>query len=165
MLYLHQKQTCMNTLIATLSTTDSDFTGSYMLSAEGLSMVAATSESTTMFVGVADNEVFFNSINTKESSELLLRAVNNRTRERNYFRLYCSLLEGNISDEEFDKEIEENENLYVIDANKTPTVSQLETAAALAPKILNVDSQDDFFDIFSFSELKTAKMLSDGREE
>lgn len=53
-------------------------------------------------------------MNTAESIESLTRAVNNRTRERNYFRLYSEMLDGTISDEEFDRQIEDHEDLYVV---------------------------------------------------
>ena len=38
-----------------------------------------------------------------EMQELLTRAVNNRTRQRNFFRLQNSMLEGQITEEEFYK--------------------------------------------------------------
>ena len=44
--------------------------------------------------------------------DLMTRAVNNRTRQRNYFQLQSSMLEGLISEDEFYKRIEENEDDY-----------------------------------------------------
>ena len=38
----------------------------------------------------------------KHAIDMLVQAFNNRTRQRNYFRLYCDLLDGQLSDEDFD---------------------------------------------------------------
>lgn len=46
--------------------------------------------------------------------KLLMRALNNRTRERNYANICLMLAEGQISEEEFEREISTNENRYVV---------------------------------------------------
>lgn len=71
-------------------------------------------------------------------SELLMRAVNNRTRERNYFRLYSSLLQGYISEEQFDKEIETKEDDYVISENMDADLTDINMALCLSEKIKDV---------------------------
>lgn len=130
----------------------------YYLKTDGVAMIAASNETFTSFVGVANNEDFNRSFN-EEPIDLLIQAVNNRTRERNYFRLLTKYLEQEICDEEFEKEIEENENLYVVDTSINPTDSQLRNAANLSKRIIGIDSPDDFMSLFSFSEYGTVKLL------
>ena len=98
------------------------------------------------------------------SLDLLRTAVNNRTRERNYFRLLSQYLSEEISADDFDREIEENEDLYVLNCSRRPSRAQFEMACFLSNGLLGVDSPDDFFSLFSFSEEKTFKLLNDGKE-
>lgn len=127
-------------------------------------IVAASGEVRTSFVGVSPNNEFFHRFNDTPIS-LLTIAVNNRTRERNYFRLYSQYLNQEISEEEFEHEIERNENLYVLDCSKNPTRNEFETAYLLAKDIIGVENTDDFLSLFSFSEDQTHKLLADGNEE
>ncbi|MDF9829345.1 hypothetical protein [Parabacteroides sp. PF5-6] len=87
----------------------------------------------------------------KEALNMLITAVNNRTIERNYFKLYCDLLDGIISEGDFGKEIEENESEYVIDESEEPSVEKLKLAIALSDKLKNVDSVTDLSALFSFN--------------
>ena len=50
------------------------------------------------FAGVTNKANFFNISTADRLKELMTRAVNNRTRERNYFKLYCEMLDGNITE-------------------------------------------------------------------
>ena len=63
--------------------------------------------------------------------DIMAVAINNRTRERNYFKLYSSLLENKISDEEFDRLIDENPDMYVQESYRD--FSPLEIAVARSP--------------------------------
>ena len=91
--------------------------------------------------------------------QLLLRAVNNRTIERNYFKLYSELLEGTITDDEFEKEIEENEDNYVISNDVTPLKQDVAYALKLSKKILDVKTTEDISSLFSFNSLKLDKLI------
>ncbi len=92
-------------------------------------------------------------------SELLIRAVNNRTRERNYFKKLVELFQDEISEEEFDKEIEENENEYVITTDEIPTHEDLVLACEIARRIKDVNDYDDLSALFSFNQESMIKEL------
>lgn len=115
----------------------------------------------TAFAGVADNNVINNICFVDRMSELLIRAVNNRTRERNYFRLYNQLLENEISEQEFDKEIEDHEDDYVVSNNEEADLSDIKTALFLSQQLKDVKDVDDMSDIFSFSNRSMIKSLEE----
>lgn len=132
--------------------------------------------STVMIVGVHDHSVksgFFmgsyhgdsfssviESLLPSKAIKFLVRAVNNRTIERNYFRLYSQLLEGTISEATFDKEIEKNEKDYVIETNFTPELEDVKVALQLASKIKDMNSSSDLSMLFSFDPDETDRLLS-----
>ena len=84
--------------------------------------------------------------------ELLIRAVNNRTRERNYFKRYCEMLDGCITKGQFDKEIEQNESKYIVSQDQDASSEDIKIALELSPSLLDMPSVDDLADLFSFSE-------------
>lgn len=129
----------------------------------GTQMIAISDPNKTSFVGVSSNNEFFERFNQLPIT-LLTEAVNNRTRERNYFRLLSRLLSQEISENDFEKEIEENENLYVLASTIEPSRTQVALAYELSKDILSVDTPDDFLSLFSFSEEKTYKLLNDGKQ-
>lgn len=115
-----------------------------------------------LFAAVADEESFRATYNYfTKSLSLLAEAVNNRTRERNYFKKYTELLLGEISEEEFDQEIENNESLYVVQPHIDATLSDISLAALLVENadIMDIDSIDDIADIFSFKYQSVAREL------
>ena len=112
----------------------------------------------TGFVGISSNFDFLSM-----PVDLLRTAVNNRTRERNYFRLLSQYLSEELSADDFDKEIEQNEDKYVLCCDCEPTRAQFMMACYLSKGLLDVDSSDDFLSLFSFSEEKTFKLLTDGK--
>ena len=101
-----------------------------------------------------------------EMVELFTRAVNNRTRQRNYFRLQNELLEGLISEDDFYKEIEEKEDEYVVEEKETPSPKRLCHAMILSQGIKDVQNSEDLSTLFSFSSEATdselKKIVSDG---
>ena len=103
---------------------------------------------------------FFNSFVPQKTIELLFQAVNNRTVERNYFRLYSQLLEGTITEDFFDQEIANNEDDYVIVTDKRPSFEDLRTALLLATKIKDINNSTDLSTAFSFSPDETDKLLT-----
>ena len=127
----------------------------------GTQVLAVQDAAQTRFVGVSANHDFYNPLN-ETPINLLKTAVNNRTRERNYFRLLTQFLNGDISEAEFEKEIEDNEDRYVLDCSHEPSLSQFEMACFLSSGILDVESADDFLSLFSFSEEKSFKLLNNG---
>lgn len=91
--------------------------------------------------------------------DLMTRAVNNRTRQRNYFQLQSSMLEGLISEDEFYKRIEENEDDYVIEEIEQPSLERVYDALFLSQSIKDVDNSEDFATLFSFDSISTDKEL------
>ncbi len=87
----------------------------------------------------------------QETIEMLTTAVNNRTIERNYFKLYCELLDGSLSDEEFDALINQNEEDYIVSENIEPEPSQVSLALKLSKRIKDVKSINDLASLFSFN--------------
>ena len=70
-----------------------------IIDSDSVKLFAVKSGNVTAFAGVADNKAVSIITSMDRMSQLLLRAVNNRTRERNYFRLYSQLLDKEISDD------------------------------------------------------------------
>jgi hypothetical protein len=122
-------------------------------------VVSVSNERVTTFAGVVRNEVFFVDGINDNIKELLVTAVNNRTRERNYFKKYVELLEGTISDDEFDKAIEDNEDDYVIPEDKEPTLEDVQCVLEMAPELKDVDSVEDLASLFSFKPNSMQKCL------
>ena len=84
--------------------------------------------------------------------ELAVNAINNRTRERNFFRLGEQLALGEISEEEYDRTLDQQEDEYVIKCNIKPSEMDMKVAAHLAPKVMDVENIDDLAVLFSFDE-------------
>lgn len=91
--------------------------------------------------------------------DLMTRAVNNRTRQRNYFQLQSSMLEGLISEDEFYKRIEENEDDYVVEEMEQPSLERVYDALFLCQNIKDVNNSEDFATLFSFDSILIDKEL------
>lgn len=133
---------------------------SIIFSVDGMKGSMVTDGNITVFAGVAENRVFNIEHPVDRRVKLLTRAVNNRTRERNYFRKYCELLEGQISDEEFDREISEHEDEYVVSQDEATDIKDWETAILLAPQLKDTDYVDDVAALFSLSHQSYQKLLT-----
>ena len=117
-----------------------------------------------VFAGVSEGNAIIDrmmGIDYAELSELMTKAVNNRTRQRNYFRLYSQMLEGEISEDQFYKLIEENEDDFVVEEEEIPTKERLMHALRLSKGIKNVDSSEDLSNLFSFDSIETDKQLAE----
>jgi hypothetical protein len=128
---------------------------------DGSSVVAVQEDNRDRIAiaGTVNKAMFFNISTADRLKELMTRAINNRTRERNYFKLYCDMLDGSITEEEFDKEIEENEDRYVIKQNQDASVEDMEVALEVSPLLMDVKSPDDMAEVFSFSEKSMQKCI------
>ena len=103
-----------------------------------------------IFSGVAAEESFTNLTLTEDNkTDLLIRAINNRTRERNYFKLLSSLLENEISEEEFDQEIDQNEDEYVVSTDQKVDLNSLKFILSNYKRIKDVNDMDDLSALFS----------------
>lgn len=130
-----------------------------IISSDGMIIHTSTNDSYTAFVGVVDNKTIQTSPNIEQVCDLLIRGINNRTRERNYFRKYCELLNGEITDDEFDTEMEANEDEYVIKENIDANAIDARIALSLAPKIMDAEYVEDVSTLFSFNPNSLRKLI------
>ena len=91
----------------------------------------------------------------------LIQAINNRTRERNYFRLYSDLLEESITEEEFNAELQNNGDEYIIKLHHKPSREELLIALNAAKDIMEVSSIEDLRTVFSFAPDELNKLLEE----
>lgn len=116
----------------------------------------------TAFCGLSQNNAIFDRLMGQRSEriyEMLIQAVNNRTVERDYFKLYCDLLDGVINDEEYDKIIESNPDKYVLSSDIVPTKDDLCLALDLVKKIHGVENSEDLASLFSYNSISVDKLL------
>lgn len=90
---------------------------------------------------------------------MLFSAVNNRTIERNYFKLYCEMLEGSITEDEFDIEVTENESNYIVNESLSPSAEIAELALNLGLHIKDVETVNDLSALFSFNPDELNKLI------
>ena len=90
---------------------------------------------------------------------MLIKAVNNRTRERNYFKKLVELFQNEITEDEFDREIEEHEDEYVVNTDEKPTREDIILACEVVKRIKDVKDVDDFSALFSFNQESIIKEL------
>ena len=118
---------------------------------------------TGVFVGSYKGDSFttiLNSFIPENVLNLLVRAINNRTVERNYFRLYSQLLEGNLTEEAFDKEIKLHEDDYVITTENKPQIEEMRTILRIADRIKDLNNSSDLSLLFSFDPDETDRVLA-----
>lgn len=83
--------------------------------------------------------------------QIMSIAVNNRTRERNYFKLYSRLLENKLSEDDFDRIIDENPDEFVQQEYKDYDSLDLAIARKASDKLMDVDDLSDMATLFSIS--------------
>lgn len=137
------------------------------ITGNGLDMIVLKTDTKTSFIGEVDNCILPKVIDVLNGTreKLLVEAVNNRTRERNYYRLYSQLLENQISDDDFDREIDEHPDEYVVSTDKCPTESEFYQAMLLSEHLKGTDTIGDIESLFSFKEsvvLKHCKEITNG---
>ena len=121
---------------------------------DGITATAIVGQDITVFAGAATTSAFTRTLIGQDNrlEDLYVRAINNRTRERNYFKLYSSLLRGDISDDDFDEEIDKNEDDYVVPAGVDADLTEI--------KLKNVETTDDFMALFSFNDKSVHKYIA-----
>lgn len=92
---------------------------------------------------------------------LLIKAFNNRTREKNYFQKYCELLSGEITENEFNEEIRANLDKYVLPAGEFVGQEDVFTATKLASHLMGINSSDDFQSVFSINDESLVKSVAE----
>ena len=96
--------------------------------------------------------------------DIMAIAINNRTRERNYFKLYSSLLENKISDEEFDRLIDENPDMYVQESYRDFSPLEIAIARKASEKIMDIKDLSDMAILFSISNRSIHKCIAVSNE-
>ena len=84
--------------------------------------------------------------------DLAINAINNRTKERNFFRLGEKLALGEITEDEYDNTLLEHEDEYVIKCDIKPSELDMKYAVQLASRLMDVNDTDDLSVLFSFDE-------------
>ena len=126
--------------------------------------VSNDSDNNVVFAGVSEGNAVINrmiGLDYEEVVELMTKAVNNRTRQRNYFRLYSQMCDGEITEEEFYNTIETNEDDYVVEESEIPTKERLMHALKLIKGLKDVKSSEDISTLFSFDSAETDKKLEE----
>lgn len=122
----------------------------FSITGDNLFVEGIKSQGLMIFSGVAAEESFTNLTLTEDNkTDLLIRAINNRTRERNYFKLLSSLLENEITEEEFDQEIDQNEDEYVVSTDQKVDLNSLKFILSNYKRIKDVNDMDDLSALFS----------------
>ena len=85
------------------NTTYSEAHGVAFAMKDGVVSAMPVSPTECVFAGFGHHNVVKRMIAPDQTEEvkMLICAVNNRTRQRNYFRLLSEMLQGNISDDDF----------------------------------------------------------------
>lgn len=96
----------------------------------------------------------------KRVMDLVATAINNRTRERNFAQLNEQLSNGEITEQEYDKTLEEHSDEYIIQCNSKPSELDIRFATQLAPDLMGVNDTDDLAVLFSFDENEIRKYIS-----
>lgn len=101
-------------------------------------------------------------IDLNESTyKMLINAINNRTRERNYFRLYSELKDEIISEEEFERKLDSSEDDFVVCTDIIPSMEDVKKALFLSKQIKDVETSEDLSSLFSFDSKKTVDLLKE----
>jgi len=125
----------------------------FSITGDNLFVEGIKSQGLMIFSGVAAEESFTNLTLTEDNkTDLLIRAINNRTRERNYFKLLSSLLENEITEEEFDQEIDQNEDEYVVSTDQKVDLNSLKFILSNYKRIKDVNDMDDLSALFSLDK-------------
>ena len=92
----------------------------------------------------------------KRKEELYIIAIKNLVKEVNFLRLTDDLEKELISDDEFESELKDNSNKYVIDLLPLENKSDVDLIKDIINKIGNNDySVDDVGQLFSIDTIKT----------
>lgn len=114
------------------------------------------------FYGMSKDKSFLNNLTGETFGryiDLLFIALNNRTKELNYSRLYCDLLEGLITEEDFDEEIESNEDRYVMIGDIIPSDEDMCLLLNAASRLDDIVNSEDLATLFSFDSDSVDKKL------
>ena len=83
--------------------------------------------------------------------ELYLDAVRNLIKKSKYLNLHIELIEGQISEEEFDQEIEDNSDSFTISVNPMKSHDDLRIVSEIIQKLDIEFTEDEVEDLFGIS--------------
>lgn len=92
--------------------------------------------------------------------QIMSIAVNNRTRERNYFKLYSRLLENKLSEDDFDRIIDENPDEFVQQEYQDYDSLDLAIARKASDKLMDVSDLSDMATLFSISNNSIKRIVA-----
>lgn len=132
-----------------------------------VSIVGHPKTDVKIFTGVCLGDGFVRRM-TVESSQViidtLVQAINNRTKERNYFRLLSKLYSGETTEDEFESTINDNEGEFVVKMDKKPSMEELQVAFSASKDIMDVETTDDLCSLFSFSPYEFQKVIPTAKQ-
>lgn len=97
----------------------------------------------------------------QQQFELLITAFNNRTRELNYYILYSRLLDGFVTEKEFNDEIEKNPDKYAVGSPKPRTEDEIMYAALIGQNLMGVDETGEFQALFEIDDESLIKFMNE----
>ena len=108
-----------------------------------------------LFVGDDNNGCNLQTIikNIFVQKKLLIVAVNNLIKENNQLRLIIKNANKEISNKEFEKEIEENGDKYIVSEDYIPSKNELVNALRLSSEINGIGYEEDLNYLFSFKKI------------
>ena len=143
---------------------DTSISRRFCICSEKLEMVVAEcSDDSCLFCGKVESSSFISRLINGIDDDLfsmLCHAIDNRTIERNYFKLLSDFLDGLITEEEFDAELLAHEDSYVVSTDIKPSLEQVEKALYIVEKLKHkIDNSSELSTLFSFNPTLTDQHL------
>lgn len=158
--------TTANSVFSTKDTSISNGINTHVITTNGINAVIFSSPITnnrSQFTGECYGgdfkDLFLGGPNFNIVYQLLMFAIKNRTIERDFFKLYSSFVEGLLTEDEFNDEINSNEDKYVIQSNIIPGWLELKLALELSKEIPDCTNSEDFASLFSFNSYEIENEL------
>jgi hypothetical protein len=94
---------------------------------------------------------FSNQILSKRKEELYQNAIKNLMKKSNYLNLHVELIEGSITEEEFDEEINNNPESYIVRIDKSKNLSDYQMISEILQKIGGDFTESEAENLFGVS--------------
>lgn len=132
-------------------------------STEGQGNVFITFKTTSAKISAFNEVVNHYSLFLNKKEEYCIKAIKNLMKKNNFLELSLELSENQISVDEFEKEIENNPNKFVIDINYIKDSLDLRVINEIVKKLeteLSIDEVAEIFSLDSNDIEKTVKQLN-----
>ena len=103
-------------------------------------------------------------MNIQKEVEILINAINNITRQRNYSWLLADKLSGDISQKEYEEELRNNPDNYNITRDINISPEEIDVLADLSKYIKGVNTLADFVNLFGISKESEQNYLNRGQD-